>query len=182
MTGEFGMSNAGKAWLRRVEPLTSARPDPALIPARRIARQSTRAIEVSGNAVHVVLADRQRQYEITLAVPAWDKRETSVAADILQKARLAPLDDLPDTLLNHLREHQVDLTPRLEQIEVQPTSAARRHTLAALYRLIQLLDEEPQRALTLRTAHARAEESDRVESLWVPLADLNAAHFYSRPR
>lgn len=180
MTAEFGISHAGKAWLRRIEPLTATQPDPALIPARRIARQTSSPAAITGHVVAVTIGERGHQHEVKLTVPTWGEAEATTVSELLARTPLAPLEDLPDGLLGDLRAAQVDLAPALDQIQVHPPTAHRRHVLAAFYKLIQLLDEDPPLALALRQPQPETVHPTATSPGWLPLADLDADSFYTK--
>lgn len=180
MNAEFGASNAGKAWLRRIESVGNTGPDPDLIRARSVARQTEGNVTITGATVEAALAERGRQRMVRLIVPAWNNHDAQIVAALLNDFPLSPLDDVPDSLLANLRVHDIDLAPRLEEMQSKPAQTPRRFILAAVYKLIQLLDEEPQHAITLRAPAMHRQPQPGSRDL-VPLAQIDVDAFYTRP-
>ena len=180
MSREFALSNAGRAWLRRIETLHPSGPDPTLIAARRIARNSPHAVTIDGQSVHVTLVGRHHKHQLTLDVPPWNPTAADIVDDLTRRHPIVALDDLPDYLLTSLLEHRIDLAPHIDEIHVRPPDAARRLTLAALYKLVQRIDEDPRQALVLRLPASHEHGGPTPDAAhFVPLSDLDPARFYA---
>lgn len=183
MSREFALSNAGRAWLRRIETLHSGGPDPTLIAARRIARNSPEPPTVTGHTVHVTLRDRHQDAQLALEIPPWNTPDAALVDQLLHRHPISALDDLPDALLAALRENHIELAPRLGEIGLTPPEQPRRLALAAFYKLVQRIDEDPQLALALRQPPGRTQRSPtRAATRFVPLSALDPARFFVAPR
>lgn len=181
MSAEFARTNAAKAWLRRVETLHAGRPDPALITARRIARNSPHDVAIAGHAVHVILSDRHQHHQLTLTIPSWTLAETEVVDKLLGRYPGTELDDLPIEFVAALRDHHVELAPHLAEVRLSPSTAPRRLALAAFYKLIQRVDEDPRQALTLRIPEQARHPAAPAPVTWIPLSDLDPNRYFSGP-
>ncbi|MCO1581183.1 SWIM zinc finger family protein [Crossiella sp. SN42] len=175
MIAEHGVTAWGHAWLRTVEPTRVTRPNPSLPRARNLARGDgiTDLTMAPG-----LLTAGSGQYRVRIEIPLWPAEPAALAAKLL--ADLPPslvLGDLPDSLAAELRAHDIDIAPPPEELTPHCDCRDRRplcvHVLAALYALVQAVDERPALAVELRGVTATTTDPD-----WIPVSELSVAGFY----
>ncbi|AUS79643.1 hypothetical protein C1701_16245 [Actinoalloteichus sp. AHMU CJ021] len=188
MTAEFGSTAWGRAWLRRLEPVTSAGPDPDRVRARGLARRAVRDLRIRDNQVSAVLSERGRDHAITLTVPAWSPDEVRTARRRLRSSVGPPgglHEDLPDDLAAELETAGPRIAPDLGELTATSSTGPlrRAHLLAVCYALVQRVDEEPALAVRLRTPAIQdvLAPPAPARSSMVPLAELDPHDFYDPP-
>lgn len=144
-----------------------------------MARQTEGKLTISGPIVEAALEERGQPRTVTLTIPTWDNHDAQIVTALLNEAPLSPLDDLPDALLAALHDHHIDLAPPLEELQPHPAQTPRHLILAAVYKLIQLLDEDPQHAITLRTPVIYKQQRRLVPSDPILLAQIDVDAFYT---
>ncbi|WP_306370528.1 hypothetical protein [Nocardiopsis sp. CC223A] len=170
MTREFGVTAFGRAWLRRIEPVTVTGVDRDLVRARSLARRGVGDPVVDGSRVRATVTERGREHAVALAVPAWDARERALA-----DRALAGHDpgDPSDEAAAALAAAGVGIAP--DPAELAPGSEVRRaHLLAVCYRLVRCIDEDPRLAIALRAPDGRGPRDPDL----IPLAEVGTAGFY----
>ncbi|MGW0522684.1 hypothetical protein [Crossiella sp. NPDC003009] len=175
MIAEYGATAWGHAWLRIAEPTRVTRPNPLLPRARNLVRDNgiTDLTVAPG-----LLTAGSGQYRVSIEIPLWPAESAALVAKLL--AGLPPSlvpGDLPDSLAAELRAHDIAIAPPPEELTPHCDCRDRRphclHVLAALYTLVQLVDERPALAVELRGVTATTADPD-----WIPLSELSVAGFY----
>ncbi|WP_166969427.1 SWIM zinc finger family protein [Brevibacterium atlanticum] len=178
---EFGMTLWGRAWLRVVEPISAA-PNPKLPNARRLARSLDDDLRIEPGRITAAFdADR-----VEVEVPLWTDAERAVIDRMVSSSEApASAGDLPDELVGELKSAGVEVACALERLQTTCSCRSRAencvHVLAAIYAAVLLIDQQPTRAVDLRSPRRQ-----RVEALidpdWIALGDVDADHFYALPR
>ena len=139
-----------------------------------------------------LLARIERHYGVRLPTTVLDSAETP--RDLTRRpesklaqhrARRGVVEEMARRQLRHVhRARDVDeLAPRLGEIGLTPPEQPRRLALAAFYKLVQRIDEDPQLALALRQPPGRTQRSPtRAATRFVPLSALDPARFFVAPR
>ncbi|WHT17427.1 hypothetical protein N8J89_30480 [Crossiella sp. CA-258035] len=175
MIAEYGVTAWSHPWLRIAEPTRVTRPNPSLPRARNLARGDgiTELTVAPG-----LLTASSGQYRLRIEFPLWPAESAMVVGKAL--ADLPPSlmpGDLPDALAAELRAHDISIAPAPEELTAHCDCRDRRphcvHVLAALYTLVQAVDERPALAVELRGVITTTADPD-----WIPLSELNVAGFY----
>lgn len=175
---EFGVTLWGRGWLRVVEPI-SAVPDSKLPSARRLARDIDEDLRIEpGRVAALIEAER-----VEIEVPTWTDAEREVIDRLVESSGVrASAGDLPDALVGELRSAGIEVACRPEELRANCSCRSRtekcRHVLAAIYAVVLLVDQQPTRAVTLRSPR-----SERVQALidpdWISLDEVEADRFFT---
>lgn len=178
---EFGMTHWGRAWLRVVERISSA-PNPKLPNARRLARGIDDAIRIESGLITAVIDTNS----VELEVPLWAESKLETVEERLSCSNVrAAAGDLPDSLVEDLKESGVDIACELDRLQVKCTCRSRAdtcvHVFAAIYGAVLAIDQQPTRAVDVRSPRR---ESGRtlIDSDWIALEDIDSGHFFTLPR
>lgn len=184
MTREFGATAWGRAWLRQIEPvLITGPPDRDLPRARALARRAIEDLTIEANQVTARLTERGHKHTITLNIPIWNREEQNVVTRTIGQATSSRSGDLPDRLVTELSSVGVRIAPPTDAITTTSDTgeASRRHVLAVRYALVQMIDEEPELAVRLRTP---SEPASKTKSLTpdglLPLTAIDPRTFYGQ--
>lgn len=188
MAHEFGVTAWGRAWLRTVERTSASRPNPSLPTARTLARTGAVVLEISSGAVTAEVSARGKTSRVLVSVPLWSRADADAVADLLAPGgavdRAVSTGELPDSVVTELRERHVSVAVDVADCTATCSCAGRRspcvHHLAAVYALAGRIDEEPGLAVTVRSAPAVADSSDRSRPApeWIALNEIDATTFY----
>lgn len=184
MTREFGATAWGRAWLKMIEPiLITGPPDHDLPRARALARRAIEGLTIEANRVTARLTERGHEHTITLNIPIWNREEQNVVTRTIGQAASSRSGDLPDHLVTELSSVGVRIAPPTDAITTTSDTgeASRRHVLAIRYALVQMIDEEPELAIRLRTP---SEPASKTKSLTpdglLPLTAIDPRTFYGQ--
>lgn len=176
---EFGMTLWGRAWLRVVEPISAA-PNPKLPNARRLARSLDEDLRIEPGRITATFdADR-----VEIEVPLWTESELSVIDRMVRSSEArASAGDLPDELVGELKSAGVEVACGLEGLPTNCSCRSRAencvHVLAAIYAAVLLIDQQPIRAVELRSPRRQSVEA-LIDPDWIALADVDADRFFTR--
>lgn len=175
---EFGTTHWGRAWLRVVERISSA-PNPKLPGARRLARGIDDAMRIESGLIAAMIDTNSVEIE----VPLWTENEQNTVEERLSSSNVrAAAGDLPDSVVEALKESGVDIACELDRLQVQCTCRSRVdkcvHVFAAVYGAVLAIDQQPTRAVDLRSPKR---ESGRmlIDSDWIALSDVDGEHFFA---
>lgn len=198
---EFGMTQWGRAWLRVIERISSV-PNPKLPNARRLARDVGDEVRVEPGRISATIDGKTVEIE----VPLWTEDELAEVKRVLVQGSNEPprrgtggapprrgtggAGDLPDSLVAELTGVGVDVACTLDQLRVTCTCRSRVevcvHALAAVYGAVMVVDQQPTRALELRTPEGAADSGILGGSVggseWIALTNLDADTFFTSPR
>lgn len=178
---EFGTTRWGRTWLRVIERISSA-PNPKLPNARRLARRIDDDIRIESGLITAVIDTNTVEIEI----PLWTENELVVADRLLSSSGVrSATRDLPDSLVKELKDAGVDVACELDRLQVTCTCRSRVencvHALAAIYGVVLLVDQQPTRAVNVRSPRRRALRA-LTDPDWIALEDVDVRHFFALPR
>ncbi|MGW6377026.1 hypothetical protein ACWFRB_13285 [Rhodococcus sp. NPDC055112] len=186
---EFGATAWGRAWLRTIESTAASAPNAQLPQARRLARGGSVTLTgVSAGRVCAEVAAKQRSHAVTIEVPRWDDAALALVREVLGAPGLGggASGDLPDGPVAKLQGAGIAVAATPAECGATCSCTSRRapclHHLAAVYALVQLIDEEPALAVRLRSDDSVAVGSAGAGSPegpdWIALSEVDPASFY----
>lgn len=189
MATRLGVTAWGRAWLRTVESTQASTSNSLLPQARTLAiRGAVTLTTVEAGRIRAEVTVRGKTVPVGIDVPLWDRTESAAARALLTRVgardRRVSAGEIPDSVVADLVAKGISVTGDVADHTTTCGCAGRRspclHHLAAIYRLVQQIDEEPALAVTLRvrrtatTARSAAGGTpDRI-----PLVAMDAARFY----
>ncbi|WP_024794391.1 hypothetical protein [Tomitella biformata] len=191
MTAEFGVTAWGRAWLRTIESVSVGAPNPALPQARSLARNGAVGLaEVLAGRIQGKVLAKGREFSVVITVPTWTAAQAGRVRAALEQAgaqdRRIGSGEFPDELVARLQDQDVAVASGVEDCVAScPCTGRRRpcvHHLAAIYCLVQRIDEVPSLAVRLRDLQADAADFDGpgqpAAAEWLPLTALDPDGFY----
>ncbi|TQF74826.1 hypothetical protein FK531_01720 [Rhodococcus spelaei] len=189
MATKLGVTAWGRAWLRTVESTTTSTPNSLLPQARTLAGNgSVTLTAVEAGRIRAEVTVRGKTVPVGIDLPLWDRKESTAARALLTRVgardRRVAAGEIPDSVVADLVAKGISVTGDVADHTTTCGCAGRRnpclHHLAAVYCLVQRIDEEPALAVTLRERRpattgrsAAGRTPDRI-----PLAEVDAASFY----
>ncbi|MGF7123799.1 hypothetical protein [Rhodococcus sp. AG1013] len=189
MAIKFGVTAWGRVWLRTIESTTASSSNSLLPQARTLSGNGSVVLTVAeAGRIRADVTVRGKAFPVGIDVPLWDRRESATVRATVARAgaddRRVAAGELPDGLVAELVDKGISLTGDVADHAGTCACTGRRkpclHHLAAIYQLVQRIDEEPALAVALRERRSAtaARFAEGSSSDWIPLSRIDVARYY----
>lgn len=118
-------------------------------------------------------------------MPLWTEAEREVIERAVSASGArASAGDLPDALVGELKSASIEVACELERLQTSCSCRSRTsvcvHVLAAVYGVVMLVDQQPIRAVDLRSPRRQGRKVQAlIDQDWVRLDEVDVNHFFT---